>query len=79
MATIKKLFPLSFKTANIKELLITLLIYIVADFVCGLVIGLLGHLPLIGILFGLIGWIAGIYFFVGIIIAILNFLGVFKA
>lgn len=78
MDTIKKVFPYSFKASSVKDLIVTIIVYLIADLVCGFVIGLLGKLPLIGWLFGIVGWLAGIYFFVGIVIAVLNFLGVFK-
>lgn len=78
MDTIKKLFPYSFKANSVKDLIVTIVVYLIADLVCGLVIRLLGGLPLIGWLFGIVGWVAGIYFFVGIVLAVLNFLGVLK-
>lgn len=78
MDKLKKYFPYSFKASSVKDLIVTIVVYLIADLVCGFVIGLLGKLPLIGWLFGIVGWLAGIYFFVGIVIAVLNFLGVFK-
>ena len=78
MQFVRTYFPLSFRGPSLKDMLISILIYIVLDIVCGLIIGLLGALPLIGWLFAIVGWVAGIYFFVGIIIAVLNFLKVFN-
>ena len=78
MDTIKKLWPHAFKAADVKSLVITVLLYIVADFLCGLVIGLLGKIPLLGFLFSLVGWVLGVYFFLGIVFAVLNFLKVLK-
>lgn len=78
MDTVKKLFPLSFGKETLKDLVIAIVIYIVADFACGLVIGLLGAIPLMGWLFSIVGWVAGIYFFAGIVIAILAYLKVLK-
>lgn len=78
MDTIKKLFPLSLNANDFKSFLKTVLIYVVLDFVCGLAIGLLGKLPLIGIVFGLIGSVLGIYFAAGLLIAILVFLNIIK-
>lgn len=78
MQLIRNLFPLSFRGTSGKDLVITILIYIALDIVCGLVIGLLGILPLIGWLFSIVGWVAGIYFFAGIVIAVLAFLKVFN-
>lgn len=78
MALIKSLFPFSFQSRTLKELLITILIYIILDAVCGLIVGLLGKIPLIGFLFAIAGWVLGMYFLVGIVLAILHFLGVCK-
>lgn len=78
MDTIKKLWPYSFKATDVKALIITIVIYIVADFVCGLVIGLLGKLPLLGFIFSLVGTVLGIYFFVGIVFAVLCFFKILK-
>ena len=72
MATLKKLFPLSFKEKKgIGGLIVNILIHILADVVAGLIIGLI---PILGILGGLIG----LYFTVGIVISILDYLKIIK-
>lgn len=78
MDMMKKYWARAFTANDGKSLAKTLIFYIVADFICGLIIGLLGKLPLVGFLFSLLGSLVGIYFFVGIILAILNFLKVLK-
>ena len=78
MSTIKSLFPFSFRASTVKELVITILVYLVADFVCGLIIGFLGILPIVGFIFAIIGWVLGLYFFVGIVLAVLSYLKVLK-
>ncbi len=78
MDMLKKYWPHAFKADSVKSLVVTILIYIVADFLCGLVISLLGKLPLIGFLFSIVGWLLGIYFFVGIVFAVLSFLKILK-
>lgn len=78
MELLKKYWARAFQANDGKSLVMTLLFYIVADIVCGLIIGLLGKLPLVGFLFGLVGSLVGIYFFVGFVLAILNFLKVLK-
>lgn len=78
MDLLKKFFPYSFRANDVSSLIITILVYIVADVICGFAIGLLSGIPLIGILIGLVGSLLGIYFFAGIIIAVLNFLKVLK-
>ena len=78
MDLLKKFFPYSFRANDVSSLIITILVYIVADVICGFAIGLLSGIPLIGILIGLVGSLLGIYFFAGIIIAVLNFLKILK-
>ena len=72
MDILKKLFPLSFKAKKgIGGLLVNILIHLVADLVAGLIIGLI---PILGLLGGLIG----LYFTVGIVLSILDYLKVIK-
>ena len=78
MDTLKKLFPLSFKVKEVKDLVISIIIYAVIDVVCGIVISLLAKLPIIGILFSLVGALIGIYATAGIVLAILVFVKVLK-
>lgn len=72
MDIIKKLFPYSFGAADIKALVIKIVVYLVVSTVLGWVIGLI---PFIG---GIISWIIGIYCTVGWILAILDYLKVLK-
>ena len=78
MDTVKKLFPFSFKEFDLKSLIITIIAYIVLGFVVGLVLGLLGKIPLIGWIFRLICWLIELYITVGIILAVLYFLNIVK-
>ena len=72
MDTLKKIFPLSFKEKNsIGALVVNILIHLVADLVAGLIIGLV---PILGLL----GGIVGLYFTVGIILSILDYLKILK-
>lgn len=72
MATLKKLFPLSFKEKNgVGGLIVNILIHILADAVAGIIIAIL---PILGILGGLIG----LYFTVGIVLSILDYLKIIK-
>ncbi|MBO5952840.1 MAG: hypothetical protein J6Q53_01735 [Oscillospiraceae bacterium] len=79
MDTLKKIFPLSFKnTDSVANLVIGILIYLVGDIIAGAIIGLLAKLPLIGIVFGLIGSLVGLYCLAGIVILVLVYLKVLK-
>ena len=78
MDMIKSVFPQAAQAHDVKSLLIAIIIYVVINFVGGFVLGLLGKLPFIGFVFGVIGWAISIYCAVGVIVALLVFLKVLK-
>lgn len=78
MDMLKKFFPHAFKATDVTPFFITLIIYLLIDIVCGFVIGLLAKLPLIGILFSLVGSLVGLYALVGVVLSILVFAKVVK-
>ena len=79
MEMVKKYFGHAFEnTDTLKGLLIKILVYIVIDAICGVVIGLLGKIPVIGLLAGILGTLVGLYFLVSVVLAILNYLKVLK-
>lgn len=78
MDMIKKFFPHAFKATDVQPFVISLIVYILIDVVCGLVIGILSKIPLVGILFALVGSVVGLYALVGVILSILVFLKVVK-
>ena len=80
MDILKKAWPHAFKLKenDVASLVITLLIYILVDIVCGFVIGLLVKIPIIGILFTLVGSLVGLYALAGIVLTILVYLKVLK-
>ncbi len=78
MDLIKKLFPQAMQAHDVKGLIIAILIYAVVNFLGGIVLGLLNGIPLVGFVFGVIGWALGIYCAVGIIVALLVFFKVVK-
>lgn len=78
MDLIKKFFPQAMQAHDVKGLIIAILIYAVVNFVGGFVLGLLNGIPLVGFVFGVIGWALGIYCAVGIIVALLVFLKIVK-
>lgn len=78
MDVLKKFFPHAFKAKDTTAFIVTLIIYLVISVVCGVVIGFLGKLPLIGILFTILGSLIGLYTFIGIVLAILVFVKVIK-
>ena len=78
MDMVKKYFPQAFKANDVKSLIIALLIYAVLAVVGGFVIGLLGIIPSIGFIAGILGWLLEIYCTIGVILAILVFLKIVK-
>ncbi|MBQ8359943.1 MAG: hypothetical protein IJ030_00630 [Oscillospiraceae bacterium] len=78
MDILKKYFPHAFKATELTAFIITLIIYVLIDVVCGFVIGLLAKIPVLGIIFGLLGSLVGLYALVGIVLSILVFVKVLK-
>lgn len=78
MDMLKKYFPHAFKANDVKSFIIALIIYAVIAFVGGLILGLLAAIPILGIIFSIIGWLLEIYITVGVILSILVFVKVIK-
>lgn len=78
MDFLKKLWPTPFKIekGNVVSFIIQLIIFLVVCAVVGWLIAILADIPIIGLVFGLIGSLMGIYSTVGIVLCILKFLGV---
>lgn len=78
MELLKKYFPFAFKATEVQPFIISLVVYALIDVVCGVIIGLLAKLPIIGIIFSLLGSLIGLYALVGIVLSILVFVKVVK-
>ncbi|MBE6925106.1 MAG: hypothetical protein E7466_07735 [Ruminococcaceae bacterium] len=81
MDKIKPFFPFAFnfKAKDVTGLIVSIIIHFVVGAVLGIVFGwLLAGIPIIGILFGIIGWAGDLYCTAGIVFAILTFCGVIK-
>jgi hypothetical protein len=78
MDTLKKFFPNAFKATELKAFIIALVIYALIDIICGFVIGILAKIPLVGILFSILGAVVGLYALIGIVLSILVFVKVIK-
>ena len=78
MDALKILFPWSFKNKTMKDLIVSILIYMAINIVGGLVFGLLSAIPLLGFVFSLLGGALGIYTRAGGILASLHFFGLLK-
>ncbi len=71
----KFIFPISYitKRENVGSLVIPIIIYLVIGSVFGFVNLLLGWIPVVGWLVGLITGMIGLYLLIGIIICIVRF------
>ncbi len=79
MDTLKKLFPLSFNFAkDVANLIIGILIYIVVGAIGGVLIGVVGAIPVIGIFARILGILLDVYVIAGIVIQVLVFAKVLK-
>ena len=79
MDMLKKIFPFSFKEKkDVAALIINILLYLVGDIVAGAVIGLLASIPVIGIVFSLVGSLVGLYCLVGLVLSCLDYFKVLK-
>lgn len=79
MDMLKKIFPFSFKEKkDIAALIINILLYLVGDIIAGFVIGLLASIPLIGIVFSLVGSLVGLYCLAGLVLSCLDYFKVLK-
>ena len=80
MDFLKKFWPTPFKIKDkdVASFVIQLILFIVVCAAVGFLIGILASLPIIGIIFSLIGGLVELYGFIGIILCILKFLGMVK-
>ena len=78
MDMIRKVFPYSLGAKEVKELVIKILVYLVVGVIIGFLIGILAKIPVLGLIFSLVGAVFDLYCFVGIILAVLDYMKVLK-
>lgn len=80
MDLLKTIWPTPFKikAKDVTSFVVQLIIFVVVCAVIGLLIGILAKIPLLGIIFGLIGGLVELYGFIGIILCVLKFLDIVK-
>lgn len=78
MQFLKTLWPTPFriKKGDVLSLVIQLVIFLVVCTVVGWLIVFLASIPVLGILFGLLGGLMEIYGVVGIVLCVLKFIGI---
>ncbi|MBQ3195247.1 MAG: hypothetical protein IJB65_02160 [Clostridia bacterium] len=78
MDALKKFFPFSFGAKDVAAFIIKIIIYLVAGAIIGVVLSLVGKIPVVGIITGIIGTIAEIYILCGIVLTVLDYLKILK-
>ena len=80
MDILKQVFPFAFKVKekNVTDLVVSIIIHLVAGALGGIILFILGKLPFVGFLFGIVGGVVELYVLVGIVLAVLNFCNVLK-
>ena len=88
MDFLKKFWPYSFKVEqkNVSSLVVNIIVWVVAAFIAGVILWLAGALTgwipvvgnLIGAIVGILGGAIELYSTAGIVLAVLNFVGVLK-
>ena len=74
----KKYFPHALKADNVTGLLVSILFYVLVNFIGGFICGLVSTLPLIGFIASFAGWVLGIYCAIGALLSLLIFLNILK-
>lgn len=86
MDVLKKIFPYSFGAAEVKDLVIKIIVYIVAAFLAGVVLAIAGLITgwipivgaIIGVLLRIVGGAVELYVLIGIVLLVLDYLKVLK-
>ena len=78
MDFLKKVWPTPFKIekGNLSSFLVRLILLVVVCAVIGLLIGVLARIPVVGILFGLVGSLVELYSIVGVVLCFLVYFDV---
>jgi hypothetical protein len=78
MALLKKLFPYSFGIKDTADFIVKLIVYVVAGAIAGILIGVLAGIPIVGLIFSIVGGLVDLYVTVGIVLTILVFCKILK-
>ena len=78
MDFLKKVWPTPFKIekGNLSSFLVRLILLVVVCAVIGILIGVLAKIPVVGILFGLVGSLVELYSIVGVVLCFLVYFDV---
>lgn len=78
MDMVKKLWPTPFKIAekNVVSFIVQLVVFVVICAVVGWLVSVLAGIPILGIIFSLVGALLEIYGLIGIVLCVLKFIGI---
>lgn len=78
MDFLKKLWPTPFKIekGNVASFIVQLIIFILVTAVMGVLIGVLSAIPIVGVIFAILGSLIGLYTLIGVVLCILVFVDV---
>ena len=80
MDLLRKFWPTPFKikAKDVVSFVVQLIIFIVVCAVGGILIGLLAGIPIVGIIFSILGGLLDLYGLIGIVLCVLVFLDIVK-
>ncbi|MBO5869859.1 MAG: hypothetical protein J6Q89_03825 [Clostridia bacterium] len=79
MGLLKTLWPYAFnQKKDIAALIISIVLQLVAAIIVGFIITILAKIPIVNIIVGLVGGLIDLYFFVGIVLTLLNYFKILK-
>lgn len=81
MDIVRKIWPTPFKMikkGDFKAFVIQVVAFILIVVVLGWLFGLLGRIPVLGLVFRLVDWVIRVYALVAIVLSVLNVTGVFE-
>ncbi len=75
---LKKFFPFSTKAVDTNSLIISIILYVIAPSIAGVVVSWLSWIPIVGWLISIAASLFGLYCLIGLILAILYYCKVIK-
>ncbi len=78
MDKLKQLFPLSFRGTEMKDMIVSVILYIVVAAIASVLIWVVALIPIVNLVVGIVGTLVDIYVLVGIVLAVLNYFNVLK-
>ena len=78
MELLKQLWPFSFQTKNVSDLIVKAILYVVFATLFSILMGVLSKIVVINVIMAIIGTIADIYLIIGLILLFLNYFKVIK-